>query len=232
MRISQHRWRSMLSIVLGLELLLTGCSAARPLTYRAAAIQGRIVDAETGQPVEGAAVVAVWEIDVIKGNPFVALVERSERLHILEAVTDATGAYTIPAWGPTLLSPRAQVSRYEPQLYIFKRGYHTKRLNNHELGRAHAVPESIWDGKVIELERPQGPLRDQLGSIRRAYMRLSPEIESEPSKDWRNYPRATLEAYAEARRLQALGVAPWLGLGVVDIERLDKADREFLRRFE
>ena len=230
MPMSQHCWRFGLSIVLGLELLLTGCSAARPLTYRAAAIHGRIIDAETGQPVKGAAVVALWEVDVIKGNPFVALVERSERLHILEAVTDASGAYTIPAWGPTLLSPRARVSQYEPHLYILKRGYRPKGLNNHELGRVHAVSESIWDGKVIELERPQGPLRDQLGSIRRAYMRLSPSLESEP--DWRNYPRATLEAYAEARRLQALGVERWLGLGVVDIERLDKRDREFLRRFE
>lgn len=69
-----------------------------PRTHAASEIRGQIADAETGAPIIGAAVVAIWTMTVIVGLQY-----GTERLHLYEGVTDATGTYVIPAWGPKLL---------------------------------------------------------------------------------------------------------------------------------
>lgn len=230
----------------GLAVVGNGCAASRqaalvaalpameaakeklPLTHSANEIRGQVVDGETGQPVAGVAVVATWQMTVIVGLQYA-----SQRLHIVEGITDATGSYVIPGWGPKLLPLGAEVSRRTPTLHIFKSGYRPKIVANSDIGRRFAVPDSDWYGKAIPLEHPTGTIEQQAANLSTAYSVLTPGYPEKDPQDWKNFPKATLEAYKEMRRLQALGLPRWLGLlSVFDVERLDKTDREFLRRFE
>ncbi len=193
-----------------------------PRTHRASEIRGQVVDAETGAPIAGAAVVANWEMTVIIGLQYA-----SERLHLVEAITDATGTYVIPAWGPKLLPLGAEVAPNSPVIRVLKSGYKPGGAANEYIGRAR---DSEWNGKAIKLDRPTGTLEEQ--AIRLMLMaEFHVGSKGDDSQDWRNYPRTTIEASREAQRLAALGF-PRQRIFVRDIEKLDKTDREFLRRFE
>ena len=228
-----RRPRNWFGIILGLvlELSLAGCSLARPLTHSANTIQGRVMDAETGKPVVGAAVVATWTMYVWVGvPPYVD--SRPKRLYVIETVTDTTGVYTIPSWGPSLLPLTAEVSRGSPQLRVFKRGYRPHSVSNKWAGRKHGGPTSDWDGKVIQLEHPRGSLKEQASRLSGVYDGLggSAFIENwKDGDDWKNYPCATLEVLRERERLVALGVNPNYGGGVPRMELFTKDDQEFLR---
>src|SRR5690242_18279869 len=97
-----------------LATTLSGCIVSRP------AIDGRVVDAETRQPIAGANVVAHWHLKYY----FLEAHEAGE-LQVLEAVTDADGRFHIPKW-TRVRSPFARGSIYsseDPELIIFKQGY-------------------------------------------------------------------------------------------------------------
>src|SRR5262245_4187710 len=94
-------------------------AASQPDAYSAAPIHGRVVDAETQQPLAGVHVVAQW----ILNTGILLHAETIQRFHILETVTDANGEYKLPGWGP---KPRPTLSRLEeddPRLTFFKPGY-------------------------------------------------------------------------------------------------------------
>jgi hypothetical protein len=195
-----------------------------PRTHQASEIRGQVVDGETGAPVVGAAVVAIWTMTVIVGLQYA-----TDRLHIAEGVTDATGTYVIPAWGPKLLPLGAEVTQSAPAIFVLKSGYKTMVVGNESVGPPR---DSEWNGKAIKLGRPTGTIEQQASYLSRAYSVLGSSYLQNDPQNWRNFPKATLEAYKEAKRLQPLGVPRWWGLGVLDIEQLDKTDRDFLRRFE
>lgn len=88
------------------------------VTYRSPAIEGMVLDANTGVGVPGAAVVAYWEV---RGAPFVG---ETEPFELLETTTDASGRFAFSAWGPRLRpSPFKFVPREAPKLFVFKEGY-------------------------------------------------------------------------------------------------------------
>jgi uncharacterized GH25 family protein len=70
-------------------LAVSGCTK----TWRAEAINGRVVDAGTGTPIAGAVVLVNWQLKGMEGFP-------QGQLAIFERVTDAQGRFEIPAWGP------------------------------------------------------------------------------------------------------------------------------------
>jgi hypothetical protein len=80
------------------------------------------------------------------------------------------------------------------------------------------------------LDSPTETIKEQAGRLR-SFADFRVGVNDDPN-DWRNYPPTTLKAYKEARRLHTLGLLRGLRLGVLDIEQLDKTDRDFLRRFE
>jgi len=84
---------------------------------------------------------------------------------------------------------------------------------------------------VIKLERPQGTLGDQAFFLSSFYGSLKRGKEDERN-DWKNYTRMILAVYEEGRRLKTEGLERKYGLDILDIERLDKTDREFLKRYE
>ena len=162
--------------------------------------------------------------------------DRAKRLHVFETVADTTGAYTIPSWGPKLLPPQARVSRASPHLRVFKRGYRPHSVRNKSAGRKHGAPESDWDGKVLELERPHEDLREQASRLSGLYDGLTGGptfIENwEAENDWKNYPYATLEVICELERLDALGMNPNYGAILPRMKLFTKEDQKFLRSLE
>ena len=76
-------------LLLGLLVAESGCT----LSVSGTAIEGRVVDEATGNPIQGALVIAQWSGDV--GGP----VQSSQTCFHLEiATTDADGRYRIPGW--------------------------------------------------------------------------------------------------------------------------------------
>jgi hypothetical protein len=77
--------------------------------------RGRVIDAETQAPIEGAVVVAVWYYDVF------ALVQTNTMFHdALEVLTDAQGYFVVNAPAIERRAPRQ--TRF-PVFTIFKPGY-------------------------------------------------------------------------------------------------------------
>ncbi|HEX2831864.1 MAG TPA: carboxypeptidase-like regulatory domain-containing protein [Thermoanaerobaculia bacterium] len=87
-----------------------------PIFYSGEAIHARVIDETTGRPIAGAAVVAQWEEEFMGGSPFGSL-------HWAEAVTNARGEFTIPAWGPKFRTPAAKFTYFDPILTVYKSGY-------------------------------------------------------------------------------------------------------------
>lgn len=151
-----------------LEDLQARMFAGVPDTYSGAEIKGRIVDAETGEPIEGAVVVAGWQISktiITPDFPFFWTTRRSRVVHVAESLSDHEGRYVVPAWGPIErpVDWRREGS-FDPQLAIFKPGYEPVYPNNtlKENGQSSSKPfnpitasllRSIHDGKDIALCR-------------------------------------------------------------------------------
>jgi hypothetical protein len=78
--------------------------------------RGQVVDAETGQPIEGVVVVAVWE----RLSP--GVIHQARAFHdVDEVVTDAEGRFVLPE--RELSPPNPVVTIDGPQLTMFKGGY-------------------------------------------------------------------------------------------------------------
>ena len=81
-------------------LAVTGCYAT---------ITGTVVDAETGQPIEGAVVLAEWSITKGLGLTY------SKSYEVVEAVTDKEGKVTVSG----LFNPLVNY----PSLTVYRKGY-------------------------------------------------------------------------------------------------------------
>lgn len=207
---------------LGLLFVLMALPACTtPLTYSAREIRGQIVDAETGQPIEGAVVVAQWVL--FEGG--IGHGGHKGRLHIYEAVTDQDGRYFIPAWGPKTHPPMTELDNRDPEILLFKSMYEPKTLYNNVM-REDSIRISDWDGKVVKLRKSQSSLEDYARRLESMSISLSRE-----GKDWKLFPRMVLALDAENRRLLSLGLDKKYRTSVFEIEHFNQADKEFLKRF-
>jgi hypothetical protein len=193
------------TVVVLLGLLAGSPSQAQvnfPETYSAAPISGRVVDAATGQPLEGIIIVAQWILQraTVGGDTY------HSRLQILETITDTEGRYHFPGWGPRPnpieinfpgLSFCCFFTRYDPRLSVFKSGYRPRSLYNqkpHKPEEPHRT--STWDGQTIPLDRFQGTL-DQWA---RELGFLQTDL-GWGEEDWRAFPRMLLAVDEERSKL-------------------------------
>lgn len=103
----------------GLGLLATVLGLAVPAVSDAAGPwDAQVVDAETGQPLEGVAVIAVWNRRLI-GRGLVP-VWPTGWVGADETVTDAQGRLALPR---RLFAPALVTHVPEPELGLFKAGY-------------------------------------------------------------------------------------------------------------
>jgi hypothetical protein len=216
-------FRSLLNVLQLAVLVLPLCACAQ-LTYSAKEIHGTIVDADTGQPLEGVNIVAEWQIDRTTVGDENAL------LHLTETVTGKDGKYTLPAWGPIGLPLRADFGQgRDPLLSIFKSGYEPEYIQNDLVSdmryRRTPVGEFKWNGATTKLKKWTGSTRDYWWRVGMMSGRLPVD-----NKAWKNYPRMSLSLIREQKRLTDLG-AP-MGLSGIPSQGLTPEDQLFLKRFE
>lgn len=137
----------------GIALLCSSCLLGPPV-YFARSIEGRVIDAETGKPIEGAVVVATWETAMLSLDT-----KTGPTLYVHETTTDGDGRYRIRGWGPKPRAPLTTLNPYrDPAITIFKSRYKNKVLSNNHLARSIWSPirDSDWDGQTVELDRFTG----------------------------------------------------------------------------
>ena len=190
------------NLLLSCALFGTAWLQACATTYSAKPITATVVDAETGQPLQGVNVVAHW---VLHGPTW----QSAGDLELTEAETDREGKFHIPGWGPKTIPadlPRGtRLGNSDPALVFFKSGYKVRHVGN-ELQPKRLRPEhdtpvrySDWDGKVIKLERFSGDLQFY-GSG--ATTNIGSGIEC----PWKKVPRFFAALMKERARLDRLGV--------------------------
>src|SRR6266850_4007136 len=140
----------LIGLVLSCLLPLEACS----MTYRAEPIEAWVVDAETAQPVEGAVVVAHWELEI--GQVFNNA--PAGQIMVMETVNDQKGRFYFPEWGPKstpLTFPHPletpHLEHRDPQLLFFKPGYKWLGLANYPSATysKDSLRKSDWNGKII-----------------------------------------------------------------------------------
>lgn len=134
-----------LTLLLPVSFLLFagGCS-----TLSAEPVTARVVDANTGKPLAGVAVMAYWELH---NGSFTGHSFGCGAVDVEGAVTDQDGEFHIPGWGP--ISSSCDMRAANPTLILFKPGYDWQGVANNPLNPVATVTmsTSVWEGKTIEL---------------------------------------------------------------------------------
>lgn len=117
-------------------------------------IRGRVIDEETGKPIQGAAVMAAWWLGLLMNS-------RQIMVYQAEAITNRNGEYVIPGMPPRFRPPLHRFRFSDPVIHIYKPGYRGARLTNADLGTfgyqgpfdtRSAKRQCYWNGKTIVLE--------------------------------------------------------------------------------
>ena len=155
--------------VLLITLLLYGCFQ-RLVAYDGT-YQGRIIDAETGEPLEGVVVLGVWHTETPSvGGGVMSYYDARE------AVTDKNGDFSIPGQG---LKVATNLLPMQP--IIFKSGYAYLQFfwDKESLNDERACGVNVtWDGRI-----PVIPLK-----------KLSPEERHNPKSIYSSIPGPPIKA--------------------------------------
>ncbi len=145
-------------LVLGIIGVYSDVAEARlcrgaPGEYVIEEIRGKVVDETTGQPIEGAIVLAFWKT-----------IQPQIYLKIEESVTDSNGEFFFPGWGPVKRPDKSCFWDEDPFLVFFKPGYYVwglynsyllERTGSPEENLANPVPSRIrksrYKGETIKL---------------------------------------------------------------------------------
>jgi hypothetical protein len=124
------------SMIVGfvIMLVLTSCSS---MVYHKPEFKGKIIDAETKEPIEGVVVAVYYQKSTIGGiEPII---------HFAETLTDSNGDFSIPPF-ETIIHPLAHESRayfiiYKPG-YVFVSDFDPERLFSTEKSGQNATKKS------------------------------------------------------------------------------------------
>jgi len=190
-RRSRVRSRLGIAVAAGLGLAVLAPAAwAQPAEYSGAEIRARVVDAETQKPLEGVFVVARWDLSHLMSRGHTPL-------HAMEAVTDATGQFYFPPWGP---KPRPTFSSLwggDPRLFFFKPGYEPHDEGNRYAPDDSPVRVSKWHGQTIQMKPFRGTpafwvqLLVQLQDLLN-WGDITPTAPHHVNDYWKYYPRTVL----------------------------------------
>jgi hypothetical protein len=141
-----------------LVLVLIGLSTCvwAPPVYWGDAIHGRVVDADTGEPLEGVVVVADWKL---LGGGY-GHGGHLDSLVVQETVTGKNGEFALPEWGPKM-RPSFTMLDKAPWLILFKSRYEHGALWNEQSSNGF-VRRSDWDGQTVKLKRFSGTAQRRL----------------------------------------------------------------------
>lgn len=224
-------------------LILSLCgaaNAAEPATvppaqgdsvYIASDMHGAVVDSATGNPIEGAVVLAYWNLHDKDGG----LCGNAENLQ--EAVSDKDGNYRIPGFNVRAVCDGFNSS--DPSLYVFKPGYAFQALSNVSHGEPFPgfsvgmkAYSSDWSNWVIVLAKyPQKlgqsdpkPYDAYAGSLTRLNMMLSWIIDANPKQcNWKRMPNMLRATYAQSEAFVDEGVL--VGSEAIELYQFDKDEQ-------
>jgi len=199
MRLQRTLW----VLCLGLAVTQNACTGSP--VYYAEAIEAKVIDADTKQPLEGVIVTANWELEegTLGGNIPIG------QMMVMESVTNKDGRFTLSAWGPKLALKGHLVNK-DPQLLFFKGGYEYRRLVNDFTANYNKEPlrRSQWNGKTIELKSFKGTMEEYAGHIYRLRNDIVLTLDfsyGSPNCNWKRTPRMLVALYKLGLRLEQDG---------------------------
>ena len=132
---------------------------------------------------------------------------------VMEAVTDASGTFAIPAWGPKRLHVRGAIGNASPALFLFKTGYVYERLTDRSRRFDEHAPfardrnspnpmRSYWNGKTIALKRFTENSEAYAESLRFVDVDVAALLETEEC-NWKEIPHFLLAIDRQSRNFEA-----------------------------
>lgn len=142
-----------------LTFSLEAC-ALPPTVYKSEPAEAWVVDAVTGKPIEGAIVIAHWEMSV-HGQK---VTDDLYSPKIIETVTDSNGHFVIPGWGPEKVCC-GFMDESDPAILIFKPDYEGFGYSN---SYSYIVDDPkdrthYWNGAHFKLQPYQGNYEGEQG---------------------------------------------------------------------
>jgi len=146
--------KKMVPILFGFFIFLSGCG---PLIRYDGAYRGKIIDAYTGEPIEGVVVLGVWK----RVYPGIAG-SSSHFSDARETVTDENGEFSIPGMGLSIMLGSMRV-------IIFKAGYDRVGYglwDSLKISRPWSTKKIRWEGDkaIIPLRKLRMEERIKRGS--------------------------------------------------------------------
>jgi len=192
-------------------LPLQACS----MSYRAEPIEAWVVDADTGQPINGVIVTANWQLEygTLGGNV------PAGQLMVMETVSDLDGRIYFPAWGPKTvtqifsnpLKSGPGIIDKDPHLLLFKPGYRWLGLENNlrtDFNRG-SLRKSDWNGKTIKMQKFAGSpaeYANDLGFLGRALdFARSPSLRADPC-NLKKVARMVMAVHLQGKDFERRGV--------------------------
>lgn len=192
-------------IVVALAALAALGNCHATITYSAEPIEGWVVDAETGRPLEDVVVLAHWQL---RGG-----IERQIKgeLMILETKTNRDGRFAFPGWGPKAVSDStARLWDEDPQLLFAKHGYQLLELSNASrvgpVDTEKLLRSSTWNGKRIEIKSFKDNVAARESAFNYSYARFLPWYGRDC--EWKQMPLLIGFLYDEVSQLAQLGAKP------------------------
>jgi hypothetical protein len=192
--------------------------------YSAEAIEIRVIDAVTSQPIEGVIAVAHWELKTADASGQRRLVQ----LKIFETVTDKNGRLFFPAWGPERNPATVgYVDFNDPGIILFKSGYTSRVLQNHVLSqpRPGALRYSDWNGNTVSLTAAPANEEAYLRQFRSLNQVLESIVRDGEACNWKKLPTMLRAVQAERQLITRKGITGGpFGIGSVDQYLINNAE--------
>ncbi len=180
---------------------------ATAFVYSAEAIEGWVVDADTGKPVQGAIATANWQLE----GGLEAGIPRGQ-IQISEDMTDTEGRFHFPAWG-SRVSFAGHASYKWPQILIFKPGFNHLRLANRPRSGSGNTNTSEWNRKTVRI----APFKGDGRAYSREFDVYNRELQSFATQGgdscaWRSLPKTLKMVANEDARLRSRGLTEFSSL--------------------
>jgi hypothetical protein len=171
-----------------------------PPFYFANSIDAQVVEKDTGKPVDGVNVVAIWILE--NGFPEAG---PSDILKVEEAYTDQNGKFHLDKWGPRFKFI-AYLGSYSPLLILYDNNHKIKTLENHRIDGQFrkVVRESDWNHTTIQMKR-NSSIQDRLSNAERATNQLKMYLRLGNCDSWKGAQKIMLAIVNEQESLEKMG---------------------------